>query len=114
MTPSTQLLEHSLMFHRKGLVAHFADVPSVARAGSGKAAEQQRKRAELAAALAVYAARARLAAAAGPGHRSAPMQEDDAPGTQDEGAAYEGPGSARMDRWKVEVQQAGSLTCQPL
>lgn len=45
-------------------------------AGSGKAAAQERKRAELAAALAVYAAKARLAAAAGPGHRSAPLQED--------------------------------------
>jgi hypothetical protein len=49
-------------------------------AGAGKAAEQQRKRTELAAALAVYAARARLAAAAAPGRRSAPMQEDDQPG----------------------------------
>jgi hypothetical protein len=52
----------------------------IMRAGSGRAAEQQRKRTELAAALAVYAAQARLAAAAGPGHRSAPMQEDDQPG----------------------------------
>ncbi len=45
-------------------------------ADAGKASAQERKRRELAAGLAVYAAKARLAAAAAPGHRSAPLTEE--------------------------------------
>lgn len=45
-------------------------------ADTGRASAQEQKRRELAAGLAVYAAKARLAAAAAPGHRAAPLTEE--------------------------------------